>query len=200
MIKVKSIYKALFLCFSFAVCFFLVGYLYLNSHISNPTDNEVSKVPYYSSVPSSAGIMFEIADNNIFIELDFEGEAVSVIFAESEFSYYIYGYKIDYTIKGERSLFAGIIDNIGGIDLKFGEELLNCTGNQVLDYLMLGDNNREKLTNVLTKMFEKISQNGITREDLVYIIKNSSTNLSIPRCYNWCDYLKETCKYVRFVN
>ena len=76
MLKGKGIFKAIFLCFSFAVCFFLVGYFYLNSHISNTTDTEVSKVPYYSSVPENAGIMFKIGGVNTFVNLDFEREEV----------------------------------------------------------------------------------------------------------------------------
>ena len=72
-------------------------------------------------------------------------------------------------------------------------------GVQVIDIIAYGrveDINKQ----VLQQIFYKISQNSFSKDDFVYIIENSKTNLSFLDCIEWLEYLKAMSGRVEFVN
>lgn len=177
-----------------------VGYFYLDSNTKEQTQNEALSVPY-AYVPESAGVLFDISGNKTLFYLDFEEKSVSVVIADgiNEEQEELYGYPIDYTIKSDYNLLAGIIDAVGGIELKSGEEQLAFTGVQVVETLTTTPESEELRREIIAKILSKIAIDGFSRQDFLYIIENSETNLTVPACYYWQDYINELCKTVRNV-
>lgn len=204
MIYLKSKWKIFFktLAISLGCCavFVGVGYFYLDSSTKEQTQNEVSSVPY-AYVPESAGVLFDVSGDKTLFYLDFEGKSVSVIIADgiNEAQQELYGYSIDYIVEADYNLLEGIIDAVGGVELKSGEEELAFTGVQVVETLTTTPESEELRREIITKILSKIAINGFSRQDFLYIIENSETNLTVPACYYWQDYINELCKTVRTV-
>ena len=149
MIELKKRTKVLFktalisaLCCAF---FVLTGYIYL-SMPEQKVNEEVPSVPYYSYTPDSAGIMFDIANNRVFVFLDFERETTSLVFCEKDsvFEKKVYGYDIDYTVTADYGFIGGIVDILDGIELENNGQVLNFMGSQVVEKLTTTTNSEEK--------------------------------------------------------
>ncbi len=178
-----------------------VGYFYLDSK-TQTVQNEAPSVPYYSSVPENAGVLLDIAGSKTLYYLDFENMTMAVIFADNEAidNNEIYGYQVDYTVMADYPLLASIVDMAGGINLEAEGEMLSFTGVQVADMLSVSTDFDTLRREVTKKTLDGIRQNGMEKEDLLYIIENSETDLTVPDCYFWADYIKDICKTVRIVN
>ncbi len=193
--------KTFLICVLCFAIFLSVGFVYITSKTKTEVQNNTSSVPY-ASLPQNAGVLFEVDNNYALFYLDFEKESISVICIneilqdETE----IYGYPIDYTVKADYNLISYIVDSVGGIDLSVSQELLTLTGVQVVELLTTADNEQELNRNILEKIIKKISQYGFLRQDLLYIIENSETNLTVPDCYYWSDNLQRLCKNLRVIN
>lgn len=180
--------------------FIAVGLFYLNLKLEKPTENTVSQEPYAYS-PQNAGLLFEISGERVLIYLNFEESYTAVILSETlngEESE-IYGYSIDYTVEGDYDLLSGIIDKVGGIELKMGEEELVYTGVQVVEMLAKTSDRENLRKEIIKNIFKKIAQNGFLRQDFLYITENSNTNLTVPKFYYWQDYISQTSKTVRIL-
>ncbi len=182
--------------------FLLSGYFYLEKKLK-PVENEgVESVPYYSAVPENSGILVDICGDKTFFYLDFENMELRVIFDGEEAlpDDNVYGYNVDYRISGDYSLLAEIIDIAGGVEMEYNNEELNLTGVQIADILSTTVERNGFRRELTQKLIKKISQNGFKKEDFLYIIENSETNLTVPACYYWPEYIKELCGSVRTVN
>lgn len=196
----KIFFKTLVSSLLCLAVFVSVGYFYLES-ANKPAETKQESVPYYQ-IPESRGVMLEIGESRILFYFDFEGEALSVVFAEefSEDETVIYGYSADYTIETDYSVLEGIIDTLGGVDLTVGEEALNYTGAQVSEILNTTVDKTFLKRDITEKILSSIAQKGISIDDFVFIIENSETALTVPDCYFWAEYMAVLCKNVRFVN
>ncbi len=181
--------------------FFGLGFFYLTGAEREEVQNdEVSSVPYYSSVPETVGILLEIENFKTYFQLDFEDRELTVIYADfanlndSE----IYGYSVDYTVSADLELLGAIVDRLSGIDLEFEDEILNYTGVQVTE--LLNPENDELRRDITEKLIKKVSKLGLANDDFLYIIKNSETNLTVPACYFWAEHISSICSTVRYVN
>lgn len=174
-----------------------IGYYYLF-----PSDKAVQtkeeKVPY-SYLPENAGLMFDFSGKKTYIYLDFDKNSVSVIFTDTDEDT-IYGFPVDYTVEADYNLLGGIVDAVGGIDLAINNEPLTYTGVQIVQVLSTTPVADDLRSEIVSEILYKISQNGFLREDFLYIIENSNTNLTVPDCYYWQDSLKSLCKTVRIIN
>ena len=180
----------------------LCGYFYLNSNITE-TENRVSDIPYSSSNVQNAGILLEICDSKTFFYLDFEGNDLLVIFPDESVSVTVdslYGYSINYEISGDYSLVSDIVDILDGIEMTQNGEKLRFTGVQICDMLARSDEYSELKRQLISKILEKIGEQGFEKKDFVYIIENSKTDLTVPDCYFWSDYISGLCKNARFIN
>lgn len=199
----KVFFKTFFISFLSFVLFFGFGYFYLNTaKREQKAENKAQYVPYYSTFPESNGVLVDIAGLKCFFYLDFKESILSVYFlSENEtFQNEIYGYSIDYNIEGNYNLIEGIIDIVGGIELEKSGEVLDCTGIQVKEMFYEIAECGNLFREVTEKLIEKVSINGFTKSDFLYIIENSQTNLTVPDCYFWPEYIKELCKTVRYIN
>ena len=199
-IVMKRKTKIFLTSFTVSICslliFMAIGFLYLES-INKTVENKTEKVPFYQ-VPENKGILLDIDGIKTLFYMNFEKNNLSVIYPDMEEE--IYDYEIDYKIKSDYKIVEEIIDILGGIDLKISEETYNYTGAQVVDLISKTEDIEPLKKTVTEKVIEKIGERGMTLEEFVYIIENSETNLTIPDCYTWPEYMSEICKNVRFIN
>lgn len=196
--NIKIFVKTIFFT-SFILLFFVIfGYMMLSSKVTL-AEKKQEKVPYYESVPQNVSVLLTVLDSKTLFFLDFEKENMRVLSVGEEDGYTFYGYSTDYYSECSLNTVSGIIDIIGGIELEINDEKLNYTGIQVKEIL---EYNTDKTmeTEILKKTIEKISKTGFSKEDFLYIIKNSNTNLTVPDCYNWEKYIGKLCKNAIFVN
>lgn len=196
---VKLFFKTAAIGILSCAVFVAVGYFYLENRLK-PVENSTESVPYYSAVPESAGVLLEICGSRTLYYLDFEQKILTVIRSDTEpEGEEIFGYSIDYTVSGDYSLVSGIVDLLGGIDLELDGSALSLTGVQVKELLDTTADSDALKKSIAEKIILKSSENGFKKEDFLYIIENSETDLTVPVCYYWSDYMKELCANARYI-
>ena len=192
---------AVFLSF---LLFFGVSWGYLETTLKKneaSVDTKDYTVPYQST-PDNCGILLQTPlERRWLIYLDFENEQLMILQASplsSDATEHL-GYPIDYHINADFELISGLIDRVGGVELKIDGTTLRYTGVQVSDLLCSDDRNDVK-KQVFSAFFENISKNGFSKGDFVYIIDNSETDLTMPVCFDWPKRLEQMCRGVSFVN
>ncbi len=193
--------KLLTICLCTGIIFVGTGYLYLDKKLE-PTENKTSSVPYSKALPENAGVKFEMCGKGLLVYMNFEENQLSFIFDDKGVTAggMLYGYSVDYIIEGELDLLAGIIDILGGIELESKDEILRYTGVQVSDMLSRQTNSDKLIREIILKLTQKIQKTGFKTEDFLYIINNSNTNLTVPDCYYWSEYISALCSDVQIVN
>lgn len=184
-----------------AICVLIgIGYFYLNNTVNNPANTETPKVPYYPESPQNIVAAFSLENEKTLICFDFKNLTTTVIFADGLEDDEIYGYKITNKIELNYEVIGGIVDILGGADLEINGEILNFTGNQVAHLFKTTTDRLPLRRNLITQIFKKIAHLGFTLEDMLYIIEHSKTDLTVPFCYSFIDYLQSAAKTVNFVN
>lgn len=176
------------------------GYAYLRFN-TEKTDNKASKVPYEFAPPENAGIMFEFCGDRTFVYLNFENEEMKIVFplnGDSEDT--VYGYSVDYTVKGDYYLLAEIIDAADGIELQSNDGKYRYTGVQIAELLSNTVDTEELKRNIITALVGKTADFGIDENVFYDIIKKGDTNLTVPDCHRWAEYLSLLCKNCTVVN
>lgn len=204
MIFLKRIFKIVLITFLSGAIFFGIAYNYLDYNLNKSTANVDEKdytVPY-TRIPESKGIVFVFPNNSAtLVYLDFNRENIRLLDIETydptrpEYN----GYSADYTVTADYELVEGIIDRVGGINITENGTTTRCMGVEVIDIIAYGRVEDIK-KQVLQQIFLKISQNSFSKDDFVYIIENSKTNLSFLDCIEWLEYLKAMSGRVEFVN
>ena len=191
---------AIFLC---GVLFFGASYAYLHFNINKGATKAEQKnydVPY-KLLPENSGIAFVLPDNSAVITyLDFEKNRIDVVNVEKydETNDLYYGYTADYKAEINYELIGGVIDRIGGINVEVEGEKLRYTGVQAIDLISENLNNDIK-GQILTEIFKQISKNNFSKDDFIYIIENSKSDLSLLDCIYWLDYIDEMCQNINFI-
>ena len=200
----KRIFKIALITFLSGAVFFGAAYGYLsysfNKQIAD-ADQKDYTVPY-AQTPESCGIVFIYPDNSAtLVYLDFNKENIRLLDIESydETRPEYYGYTADYTVSTSYELIEGIVDRVGGIEIEYQGKKMRYTGVQVIDMIAYGQVDDIK-RQILLQIFDKISQNSFSKDDFVYIIENSESNLSFIDCIYWLDYLKSMSGRVDFIN
>ncbi len=184
-----------------ALIFIGVGYFYLSAE-KETVQNETESVPYYSQQIEPCGVMFDFLGDRTYFYLDFEAEDLSIIYVgENDIENdEIYGYPIDFTVSADYSLLSYIVDAVGGINLQINEETLSFTGVQIAEIMETTAQRSELIRNITEQIILLISKQGFDREHILYIIENSETDLTVPDCYYWSEYIKEVCILPRIIN
>lgn len=199
--KSLRVLKLLFICFCCGAVFTAGGYFYLKSNMKE-TENNVSQVPYSSPSPENSGILLDISGSRTFFYLDFEKEKLTVIIPQEGYiiTDNLFGYPINYRVEADYSFVADIIDFTDGIELPSNDGLLRYTGVQITAMLETAADTSELKREIISAVIEKISQRGFERENFLYIIENTETNLTVPDCYYWSDHIAELCKDGEIIN
>ena len=181
-----------------------IAYAYLDYGITKSVEDADQKnysTPY-SRVPQNCGVALTFPDNSaVLAYLDFDTGCIRLLdiekFDESCPEYY--GYSADYTIQIDYELIEGIIDRVGGIELEIEGKKQRYTGVQVIDlvaYCRAKDMKRQ----IILQVFDKISKNCFSKDDMVYIIENTKSNLSFVDCVDWMNYIGDMSSRVNFIN
>lgn len=188
------ILKTIFLSLVFGAVFFVAGFFYLNSRLENMTVSEKTEsVPYYS-VPSDATILMNICEDKILLNLKFEEEKINIAFVEG--GEYDYGYTIDYTLNSNYELVGYLVDISGGIEING----LRQTGIQITEMLQFTQVKNSQKREIIEAIVKGIANSSFTKEDLLFIIENSESNLKFNECYFWTGYISKLCKFPCFIN
>ncbi len=200
----KTVFKRAVVIVSSALVFFLGAYAYLDYNLNRQTaeaDRKDYTVPY-EQIPENAGIVFLLPDGSaVLAYLDFENDCINVINIERYDSGndLYYGYTADFTVETDYKLIGGIIDRIGGVNIEIDGEILRYTGVQVID--LISQNSNDNIKNqIIIGIFEQISKNNFSKDDLLYIIENSNSSLTVIDCVYWLDHIGQICRTINFVN
>lgn len=173
------------------------AYFYLSSNISYKGEDagtSDTSLPY-SPVQENCGIAFDTGDGSaVIIYLNFEISRATAIIAEDfdpQKAVYA-GYSVDHIIYADRHLTEGIIDRVGGAELYLNGEKLRYTGVQVTELISTGCT-AELKKHIISAILDGISKNGFSLDDLVFIIENGNTTLTVPDCYSWPEKLSSMC-------
>ncbi|MBQ8267756.1 MAG: hypothetical protein IJZ21_05170, partial [Clostridia bacterium] len=96
-------------------------------------------------------------------------------------------------------LIGGIVDRVGGVNVEVNGETLRYTGVQIIDLISVNPDEDMK-AQVITQIFRQISENNFSKDDFIYIIENSKSNLTVVDCIYWLDYIGEMRGNINFVN
>lgn len=200
----KSIIKKAFVVVFSAVIFFFGAYAYLDYNLNKQTaeaDQKDYTVPY-ENLPDNAGIAFLLPDSSAVIAyLDFENRCINVINIDAYdiTNNLYYGYTIDFIVETDYQLIGGIVDRVGGVNIQLNGETLRYTGVQVIDLISVNSDANIK-PQLITQIFKQISENDFSKDDFIYIIENSKSNLTVVDCIYWLDYIGEMRGNINFVN
>ncbi len=198
----KMYLKAFIISLFCFVIFVSAGFIYLTNKIKEPVaKNDVSSVPYSAS-PENAGVLLNFAGDPVFLYLDFEAEEIGVIYPErsAQESTEIYGYSIDYSIEADYALVSYMVDSVNGIEMAYDSEQLSFTGEQVAELLSNTADTNQLKRDITEKIINKIALYGFLRQDFLYIIENTKTDLTVPDCYYWAENLQKLCKNMRIID
>lgn len=193
--RIKSI-LAIIIC---ALFFFSSAYLYLDYNIFSgikETDTSIYNIPYSKKQPDDAGILFSFPDDRaylLFLDFGKEKAFVAIIDEYKKGKTEYFGYDVSYTLNADFDFLAGIIDRLGGIELELFYEKLRYTGIQVIELIALETDTDILMRKIVSAILIKISENGLNNDDLIYITEHTDTNLTIPDCYYWLDYISVMC-------
>lgn len=203
--KIRKIFKTALIIFISTVVFSASAYAYLYTSLKSDdskADTKEESIPYYS-LPYNCGVMFALpGGGGCLMYLDFEKSSVQVYFTDSYDRERIrYGdYTVDYTVKLDYELIAGIVDRVGGITMDIDGETLRLTGIQTVDIITETPESDDIKRKIISQILLQISKNGFSKEDFVYIIENSGTDLLVPDCFYWQDYIAELCENAVILN
>lgn len=203
----KSLKLVLILCSVIVLCCLIMigsSYLYLEISLNSAqTDTEENNIPYSKPLPDSSGILLVLPDNSGYlIYLNFTDENITISKIDEikpeEQTYF--GYTVDYKIEADYITLANLIDRLGGIELYDNGETLRYTGFQVLDKISRTTESEDLKREVIRRFFDTVANLGIAKEDFVYIIENTETDLTVPDCYYWPPYITDIAKNLQFIN
>lgn len=187
-----------------ASVFFGCSYFYLYKSLEKNqknVDNKQENVPYFET-PENCGLHFLLpAGKELLFFLDFEKEIAYIINIDKPYNKakeYL-GYPLDYRFTLDYPVLSVVFDRLGGLELESEGEVLRLTGIQVCDALCR-DTSGDFFRETVTAVCKRISQNGFSGEDFIFLIDNTETNLTVPACLYWQDYMSNMFTNAVFVN
>ena len=135
-----------------------------------------------------------VCQDEILFNLNFNEEIINIIFLETEAENY--GYTVDYEIICNYEMIGYLVDVAGGIEL----DGLRYTGVQITEMLEYNPQDITSKKLITQNIIKGISNNGFAKENLLYIIDNSETNLKFNECFDWVEWIPKLCRFPRFVN
>ncbi len=200
----KSIIKKVFIIF-LCISLFLglsYAYLYFNFNISTKAVDQKEDTVPYRNLPDNAGIAFILPDSSaVLMYLDFENNCINAVNIEKydKTNTMYYGYTADFTVELDYTLISEIVDRVGGVDIEINGEIMRYTGVHIID-LISTDSGDELKLQIIDDVFSRISKNNFSKDDFLYIIENSNSNLTVVDCVYWLDYMDEMFSNINFVN
>ena len=181
-----------------ASIFLGVSYLMLKNEVK-PTKQNDSTIPYTENEDTPKGLLFNFYEGgSVFINFDTSQDTTMIILLPHECDQSAvseYGYTVFKRIKTDYAMLEGFIDRIGGIEL----QNMRYTGVQITEQLKHSVD-KDLRRNIISAIFEKLAQNGLTSENLVFIIENSTTDFSFPDGYSLLSSIGALANNINFIN
>lgn len=163
------------------------------------SDSDNNFVPYVENEDTPKGILFCFDEGgSVFFYFDTDSSSTAVLLLQNGATsddVSAYGYTVFRTVKTDYQMLEGFIDHIGGIEL----ENTRYTGVQVSDMLR-HDAQKEIRREIISAIFKHLASNGLSGEELVFIIENSDTDLSFPDGYSLLQSIEKLAKNLHFIN
>lgn len=199
----KNFFKtATVIIFSVAV-FFSVSFFYLEYKLTDnqSTAKNQSGVSYYDTPENCAVVFYLPSGTAALINLNFKENNVKVsvttdVSPETAKGDFI---DADYYVTADYELLSGIIDRIGGIEITETGEKIRLNGTMFSEFIKTNTNRPLLRKQIILNIFDKISKNGFSKDDFLYIIESGQTDLKTVDCYSWPDYIKEISKKTEVV-
>lgn len=196
--------KTAFIVIFCAALFAFSSYLYLSYSLKQSkkaADRKAEDVPYFNP-PENCGVLLGLpSERSVLFFLDFEKEILYIIDVNTHFSEseaYV-GYPVDFKCKADYYTLSLFLDRIGGVDFETEEGFCRLNGIQICDMIKT-ENSDEMRFNLVCAFCERVSQTGLTADDFVFLTDNCDTDLTMPVCLYWCDYMKGMFANPVFVN
>jgi hypothetical protein len=194
-----------FICVFLASFLFFMGILFVFTR-ENLMGADVPKtdVPYDANfIPNNTTLLLTFPDNyGAVIEFKFKEKFINALILKdaTKESVKEYGFFVDHTAECDYSFMMDFIDKIDGIDLALDGKSYRYTGVQICNLVASFKDDTPLRAKILEGVFNKISNSGLRTEALYCIIEDTNTTLSVPSCYGWCEYMKETCSSFNILN
>ena len=181
--RIITVFSVFIIC---TVIFTLSGYFILNgsSAISSVTDRTLTNIPY-STAPSNQAVVISFKESSLLFSLDFSHDKLYVFSQDEEHEYYLE--KEPFYMELDEYTLSKFLDRIGGIETMQNGVKTRLTGIQTVKLL---NNNSQNKTEILSCVLDTVSKTGLTLHDLVFLIENSDTDLTVPDCFDWPERLK----------
>lgn len=199
----KSIIKKALIIFLCGGLFFGASYGYLHFNFNKQAAKAEQKeyaVPY-KRIPENVGIAFVFPDASaILAYLEFDESRINLLDIEQfQPQPEYFGYTADYVVECDYTLVEGLVDRVGGVSLSIDGGIMRYTGSQVLELIATGKGKQIK-KQLISQFFARIEKNNFSKDDFIYIIENSKSDLSFVDCIYWIEYIDDMSKNINFVN
>lgn len=166
--------------------------------------NPVSDVPYGEPTIENQGLLFVFYEGgSVFLNFDFLEDKISVMLFDSAVTpLYMrqYGYEVNNCFKADYHFLANFIDRFGGVVFSYNDSgIMRYTGVQVTE-MLASNNDKEFKKTIIQSFFKKIDAVGITQKDLLYLIDNTTTDMSFPEGYDLLENTEGIFKNIHFIN
>ncbi len=194
-------FKVFFSLLVFGLSVFLVGFIFLERQINTlPVTDKVESMPYYTQTPDNKTILFKVCNDNLLLDFDFKNETLNVLFLNNGESVEETGYTADFTVTCNYETVGYLVDAVGGIEFENDGVTQRYTGVQIADLLTYSNVSRQMIYSITEKIIEGIKLNGITKENLLYLIENTETDLKFSDSVLWLQYIPKLCEFTRYIN
>ena len=200
----KKYLRVITICVFCGAIFLSTAYFYLLVSVENrqKTVSESAQNVPYSSPPQNTGLLFCLPEDvKITIFLDFERQVSYIIYMQQNYSNLgnYTAYPADYEFEIDYDLLSVLIDRLGGVDLKTGNEVLRYTGIGVCD-IISGGASDDLRAEIMKSICNRLSKKGFSNDDFAFLIANSGSKLQLPDCMLWQDYLRGVFGNPVFIN
>lgn len=153
-----------------------------------PAGESVSGINYASAPDPISIKVFSQDGRGAYLYLGFNTLSVDVRLFED--SAELESVESDYYIKLSEGFLGGLCDRLGGLTLNVSGQKETYFG-VALEQYFGKEPSLNKMREISSAFFEKISKTGLSIDDFTFIIENGETDLNFPVCYDIREYIPE---------
>lgn len=181
----------------------LIGIILLPAQLVTPelsAQENLSGVGYFDYPPSCGLLLCDEQERGIFIFFDFENILTEVRIFEKDAvkSSQNASCRVDYTLFMPKGFCGAFCDRIGGVEMADENGQKSLYFSAAMGQITQKNLTAEKLTEISSAIFEKISKIGLSSGDFMFIIESVETSLPYSVCYNWIPYMEDMFRNVVF--
>lgn len=203
--KASIYFKVFFVCVILSAVLILIFTAMVGINLKSEVDSNLENIPYEdASAVNNCGVLlnFEGGGSQYFY-FDAKNNQTTVLLLKNNATQndvLNYGYNVNAELTVPYFTLADFIDRFGGVKMKTDQEgILNYSGVQVAE--MLSKTNDQMFKKQITKqILNSIKNVGFTHNDLLFLINNTTTDLSFPNGYFIPEVINNSLGSVIFAN